>query len=83
MTEDTFPTIRDASEVLDHLVEKGFGDLPLQFVIVPPSTLAALAKDAGHSGGQPTLMIEMFARDGAEVGLLIASVENLLSGGVH
>lgn len=75
--ESEFPTIQDARDVLQHLIDKGFGELPMQLVVVPPSTLAALAKDAWHTGSKPAVMIEINARDGAEVGVLIASVDNM------
>ncbi len=81
--ESEFPTIEDAQTVLQALVDKGFGQLPVQMVIVPPSTLAILAKDAGHKGSKPAVMLELTARDGAEIGVLIASVETLLPTGVH
>lgn len=81
--ESEFPTIEDARDVLQQLIDKGFGKLPMQVVIVPPSTLVALARDAGHTGSKPAIMIEMTARDGADMGVLIASVENMstLGGG--
>jgi len=81
--ENEFPTIEDGRDVLQQLVDKGFGQLPMQVVIVPSSTLAVLAKDAGHTKSKPAIMIEMFARDGVELGVLIASVDTLSGGGVH
>lgn len=76
-SESEFPTITDARDALQSLVDKGFGELPVQMVIVPASTLFLLAKDAGHVGSKPALMLEMTASAGAELGLLIASVETL------
>lgn len=78
--ENEFPTIEDARDVLQVLIDKGFGQLPMQIVLVPASTLAVLAKDAGHVGSKPAVMIEMTARDGAELGVLIASVDNFNAG---
>lgn len=81
--ESEFPTIEDGRDVLQKLVDKGFGKLPMQVVIVPASTLAALAKDAGHAASKPAVMIEMTARDGADMGVLITSVETLSSARSH
>lgn len=77
--ENEFPTIDDARDVLQQLVDKGFGGLPVQMLVVPPSTLVALARDAGGVGERPAIMLEIKARDGAELGLLIASVDNMRS----
>lgn len=82
-SESSFPTIIDARDVLQQLIDKGFGELPMQVVVVPASTLATLAKDAGHNSSKPAVMIEAFARDGAEHGVLIVSVERLATGGTH
>jgi hypothetical protein len=81
--ESTFPTIRDARDALAQLVDKGLGDLPIQLVIVPASTLAVIAKDAGHTGPKPALMVEITAHDGAESGVLLYAVEAMQSTGAH
>ena len=81
--ECDFPTIEDARDVLQNLVEGGFGALPMQSVIVPPSTLTVLASSSGHHSNNPAIMLEMFARDGAELGVLFASVDQPLTGGKH
>lgn len=81
--ESQFPTIADARDVLQRLVDKGLGELPVQVLVVPASTLALLAKDAGHTGSKPALMIEMSERDGAEMGILITSAEAMASPGLQ
>lgn len=76
--ESEFPTIEDARDVLQQLVDKGFGKLPVQVLVVPTSTMIALARDAGHAGPKP-IMLEMMAREGADLGVLIASVDGMSS----
>lgn len=47
--ESKYPTIHDMHAVLTDMVAKGFGDMPAQLVVVPDSTMQALAKVvAGH-----------------------------------
>ncbi len=58
-TEEKFPTIRDFRDLLNDLVGKGFGHHPAQILVVPDSTLQALARHGGQSdGGKPALMME-------------------------
>ena len=58
--ESQFPTIRSFSEALARLVEEGFGDFPAQIMIVPDSTIQAIAQSSGHSAdAKPALMIDM------------------------
>ena len=62
-TENKFPTIRDLRDSLSELVTKGVGDHPVQVVIVPATTMYAVAKvTAGkhvdEATGRPPLMIE-------------------------
>ena len=74
MSEDEFPTIADLHARLGELIAKGFGDLPVQILIVPDSTLQAIARDAGQTDdSKPALMIELFDTEGN--GMLIASTE--------
>lgn len=57
--ESTWPTIRDASVILAELVAKGLGDLPVQVLLVPDSTMQALARAAGaKDDAKPALMID-------------------------
>ena len=80
--ESDFPTIEDARAVFQSLADEGFGELPVQVVIVPASTLAVLARNAGHTATEPARMIEI-VRDGKELGVLITSVETLSIGRVQ
>ena len=60
-TENTFPTIRDLRDRLGDLVEQGLGELPVQILIVPDSTLQAIARNAGQKDdAKPALMIDLF-----------------------
>jgi hypothetical protein len=61
--ESDLPTIRDLRDGLAPLIEGGFGDLPVQLVIVPTSTIEAIARCAGYDGKKPALMIELDACD--------------------
>lgn len=66
-TEDRYPTIRDIRDKLDELVAQGLGDLPAQLVIVPDSTMQALARTLappGYVHAKPALMIEFDAIGG-------------------
>jgi len=45
--ENRFPTINDAIEVLTELAKEGFGELPIQIIAVPDSTIQALTKCSG------------------------------------
>lgn len=55
--ESEFPTISDFKSLLEDLIEKGFGDLPCQVLIVPDSTLQALARHGGNTD-KPAVMID-------------------------
>jgi hypothetical protein len=60
--ESDFPTIRDLRDRLSELVESGLGDHPVQIVVVPDSTIQAIAltaEGAGYDGKRPVLMIEL------------------------
>jgi hypothetical protein len=73
-TENTFPTIRDIRDRMNDLVEQGLGELPVQILIVPDSTLQAIARNAGQKDdAKPALMIDLFDGDGNSVTL--AAVE--------
>lgn len=66
-TENKFPTIRDFRDKLTELVELGLGDQPVQIIIVPDSSLQAIARvvappDFKHE--KPALMVEMDGKDG-------------------
>jgi hypothetical protein len=59
VSEDQFPTIAQAHAVLFDLIKRGFGELPVQILIAPDSTIQALARDAGATDDQkPALMLE-------------------------
>lgn len=52
--ESEFPTLNDLRACLDELIARGFGELPVQILVVPDSTLQAIAADAET----PALMID-------------------------
>lgn len=65
-TENQFPTIRDLNNRLSSLVSDGLGDLPVQILVVPDSTLQVIARITGgaREGDKPALMIELAGTDG-------------------
>lgn len=56
--ESEFPTIADLRDGLTELIEQGFGDLPIQLLVVPDSTLQAIN---GTGANKPALMIDLIA----------------------
>lgn len=67
LTENKFPTIKDLAAAARSLVENGFGDHPVQIVVIPDSTLQSIAigslpsfkeADREKMGDKPALMIE-------------------------
>lgn len=67
-TENNFPTIRDFRDKLTELVEQGLGEQPVQILIVPDSTIQAIARvtapDGYDNASKPALMVEMDGTDG-------------------
>lgn len=60
--ESNFPTLQDLRDGLSRLVESGLGALPVQVLVVPDSTMQAIARISvpGHDhDGRPALMIEL------------------------
>lgn len=57
--ECNFPTIADLADRMADLVAQGLGAFPVQIVVVPDSTLQAIAKMNGYAGTKPALMAEM------------------------
>lgn len=73
MPENTFPTIQDYRDLLNDLVEKGFGDHPAQLLVVPDSTLQALVRHE-HPGDQtPATMIEWQVSEARQAAGLISA----------
>lgn len=81
-TENTFPTIRDIRDRMNDLVEQGLGELPVQILIVPDSTLQAIARNAGQKDdAKPALMIDLY--DGNGNAVTLAAVERWGNGGAR
>jgi len=77
MAENHYPTIRDVHECLTDLIGRGLGDLPVQIVVAPDSTMQALAVLGGkYTGKKPALMIE-FPGDGARLPVAFISTDRL------
>lgn len=82
-TENKFPTIRDLNNRLSSLVSDGLGDLPVQILVVPDSTLQAIARVTGgaREGDRPALMIELGADDG-RMPVSLISADRMQRGGM-
>lgn len=84
--EHNFPTIRDARDRLAELTEQGLGDLPIQILVVPDSTMQAVARATGgpdYNGDLPALMIELTgAPPTARLPVSLISTERLTGGGM-
>lgn len=62
LPESKFPTVQDLRDVLSKLVDQGLGEHPVQVVVVPDSTIQAIARVTGgsdYNDTRPALMIEM------------------------
>lgn len=76
MNESEFPTIADLHLRLGDLISQGLGELPVQILVVPDSTLQAIARNSGQrDDAKPALMIDLVSEDGHSVTL--ASTERL------
>lgn len=71
LPESEFPTIADLRDRLSELVERGLGELPVQILVVPDSTLQAIARDAGaKDDAKPALMIDLMDDAGNSVTIM-------------
>lgn len=78
-TENHFPTLRDLRDKLSELVDLGLGDQPAQIIIVPDSSLQAIARivaPPGYVHNKPALMVEFDAVAG-RLPVLIYSTERM------
>ncbi|MGX9392584.1 hypothetical protein ACWX0K_20250 [Nitrobacteraceae bacterium UC4446_H13] len=79
--ESEFPTIADLRDRLSELVERGLGDQPVQIVVVPDSTMQAIARTS-NDGGKPAIMIEM-PGDGNRLPVAFISADRMAGGGMQ
>lgn len=80
-SENEFSTISDASKALRQLIDEGFGDLPMQLIVAPDSTMQAIGRHAdGSVGKNPVLMLQFDGING-RVSVTIMSTERLSSSG--
>ena len=83
MPENQFPTIRDVRDRLSELVDKGFGDHPCQVLVVPDSTLQAIARTAGQTpDDKPALMIDLCG-DSDRLPVALISAQRLSNRGMN
>ena len=79
-TENKFPTIADLHAVLAELIREGLGELPVQVLVAPDSTMQALSRHAGQrADGKPAIMVEFLAETG-RIPVSIMSVDRMDSG---
>jgi len=68
MDENEYPTIQDLRDRLSDLIDQGLGELPVQVLVVPDSTLQAIARASGQKDdAKPALMIDLTDDDGNAV----------------
>lgn len=78
--ENEFATIADYQRALTNLVARGFGGLPAQILVVPDSTLQAVAN--AHGGGdKPALMIDLGREDEGRIAPSLISTERFTPNG--
>jgi len=78
-TENNFPTISDLRDLADTMIDRGFGELPIQIVVVPDSTLQSIA---GHQAdGKPAIMLD-FTNKGGRMALSFISADRLQDRGM-
>ena len=80
--ESEFPTIADLQSRLDELVQGGLGDLPVQLLVVPDSTLQAIARSAAADAeAKHALMIDL-GGSGGRMAVTMTSVDGLQGSGM-
>lgn len=80
MSEETLPTLNDLQAVIAQLIADGFGELPVQIVVAPDSTLQALARR--QTDEKPALMIEYQASE-ERLPVCVLSTARLTASGVQ
>jgi len=83
--ENEFPTILQLRDRMSELIDKGFGQLPVQVLVVPDSTLQALAQGMGHAAGEKAaLMIDLVGddNDGGRLPVGLISADRLTRSGM-
>ena len=78
--ESDFPTIKHLRDRLTDLIENGLGDLPVQILVVPNSTIEAVARATagpGYAPNKPALMIELEVVKGSRLPVSMISTEQM------
>mgnify|MGYP000309539715 CR=1 FL=1 len=56
----TLPTINDAHQAMEMIIDAGLADQPVQLMVVPDETLQALARWIGQQAtDKPALMVDV------------------------
>lgn len=78
MPENHFPTIKDLKAALEILIDRGLGDLAIQILVAPDSTLQALARDLEPAHrSKPAMMIDLTRGADGRLPVSIISTERL------
>lgn len=78
MSEKDFSTIVEMRDALTALVERGLGELPIQILVVPDSTIQALARILEPAyQGKPALMIELTTSIDGRLPVCVISADRL------
>jgi hypothetical protein len=83
--ESDFPTIKHLRDRLTDLIENGLGDLPVQILVVPNSTIEAVARTTAgpdYDPKKPTLMIELEIVQGSRLPVSMISTEQMRGRGI-
>jgi hypothetical protein len=82
--ESQFPTIADLRDGLSKLVDAGMGDLPVQVLVVPDSTIQAIARQSGGNGLKPALMIQLNYEEGSgRIPVTVISTDRMQGGAME
>lgn len=76
--ESTFPTLQDLRDGLSRLVEQGLGALPVQVLVVPDSTIQAIARVSAPEhdhDARPALMVELDGGHESRIPVTILSTD--------
>jgi hypothetical protein len=83
--ESDFPTIKHLRDRLTDLIENGLGNLPVQILVVPNSTIQVVARATGgpdYDPNKPVLMIELEVVNGSRLPVSMISTEQLQGRGI-
>jgi hypothetical protein len=78
--ENQFPTVADLRDQLNALIDEGLGDLPVQVVVVPDSTMRAISTHGGNGQSRPAVMVELGGSKESRLPVTLVSAERMQRG---